>query len=122
MEAGPSLIFISGGVRSGKSSLAEKLAIKIASEEGGRLHYIATGVTFDKEMKERIKKHQQDRKTAKYQWIITEQSTNIGAIADRFNSRDILLLDCVTTLLNNELFSSEHRWDPPFLESIREKI
>jgi adenosylcobinamide kinase / adenosylcobinamide-phosphate guanylyltransferase len=122
MGTAPSLIFISGGVRSGKSSFAEKLALKIASEEGDRLHYIATGVPFDKEMKERIKKHQQDRKAAKYQWITTEQSTNIGAIADRFTSRDILLLDCVTTLLNNELFSSEYRWDPPFLESIREKI
>ncbi len=119
METAPSLIFISGGVRSGKSSFAEKLALKIACEEGGGLHYIATGVPSDLEMKERIKKHQHDREAAKYRWITVEQSINIGAIADHFNNRDILLLDCVTTLLNNELFSSDHRWDPPFLESIK---
>ena len=107
METAPSLIFITGGVRSGKSSFAEKLAVKIAYRRtGGGLNYIATGVPFDTEMKERIKQHQQDRKTAKYQWKTVEQSINIGAIADRFNNRDILLLDCVTTLLNNELFSS----------------
>lgn len=122
MEMAPSLIFISGGVRSGKSSFAEKLAIKIASEEGGRLHYIATGVPFDLEMKERIKKHQHDREAAKYRWITVEKRIDISSIADQFNDQDILLLDCVTTLVNNELFSSDFSWDDPFLESIREKI
>jgi adenosylcobinamide kinase/adenosylcobinamide-phosphate guanylyltransferase len=122
VETAPSLIFITGGVRSGKSSFAEMLALKIACEEGGQLHYIATGVPSDLEMKQRIKKHQHDREAAKYRWITVEQSTDIGSIADHFHNQDILLLDCVTTLLNNELFSSNHTWDPSLMGSIGQKI
>jgi adenosylcobinamide kinase / adenosylcobinamide-phosphate guanylyltransferase len=120
--AAASLIFISGGVRSGKSSFAEKLALEIASKKGGQLNYLATGVASDQEMKERILKHQCDRETGNYLWRTIEQSHTIGEIAGVFNDDDIILLDCVTTLLNNELFSANQSWDEPFLEQTMESI
>jgi adenosylcobinamide kinase / adenosylcobinamide-phosphate guanylyltransferase len=120
--AAASLIFISGGVRSGKSSFAEKIAVKIALKNGGQLNYLATGVASDLEMQERIAKHQLDRETGKFQWRTMEQSQNIKEIAVFFNDEDIILLDCVTTLLNNELFSVNQSWDDPFLEQTMESI
>jgi adenosylcobinamide kinase/adenosylcobinamide-phosphate guanylyltransferase len=117
-----SLIFISGGVRSGKSSFAEKKAEQIANETGGQLHYLATGVPSDGEMQERINKHKRDREAGVYHWKTVEKPTQIEKLAGTFNNRDIILLDCITTLLNNELFSSEHEWDQPFLEKIRDGI
>jgi adenosylcobinamide kinase / adenosylcobinamide-phosphate guanylyltransferase len=120
--AAASLIFISGGVRSGKSSFAEKTALELAKENGGQLNYLATGVASDQEMKERIAKHQSDREIGKYRWKTIEQSLNIGEIAHFFNDEDIILLDCVTTLLNNELFFANQKWDESFFTKVMETI
>lgn len=108
------MIFITGGVRSGKSTFAEKLAIQKAIELGGNLHYLATGVPSDEEMKKRIERHQQERQVSHLNWTTWEQSTNIETIASSFSKKDIVLLDCVTTLLNNELFSQKE-WDTEIL-------
>jgi adenosylcobinamide kinase / adenosylcobinamide-phosphate guanylyltransferase len=120
--AASSLIFITGGVRSGKSSFAERKAVEFASKTGGQLNYLATGVPSDPEMKERIEQHQRDRDSGTYHWKTLEQSIQIGKLADKFNHEDIILLDCVTTLLNNELFSSEQNGDECFLETVKKNI
>lgn len=121
--AAASLIFITGGVRSGKSSFAEKMAVENAKENGGQLNYLATGVASDPEMRERIAKHQNDRESGKSRWRTIEQSQNIGESADYFNKEDIILIDCVTTLVNNELFSSSNQeWDESFLAHVMETI
>lgn len=122
MAEAPSLIFITGGVRSGKSSFAERKALEIAVETGGTPIYFATGVASDTEMKERISKHQLDREAGKYKWKTVEQSIDIGKRAKKMTKQDIVLLDCVTTLLNNELFSTEELWDWNFLEVVKERI
>lgn len=116
------LIFITGGVRSGKSSFAEKLAVEMASKKKGRLYYLATGVASDNEMKERIKKHRRDRSESGTDWKTIEQSVCIGTISDPFTDRDIIVLDCLTTLLNNELFSLDREWDEAFLHNVRKTI
>jgi adenosylcobinamide kinase / adenosylcobinamide-phosphate guanylyltransferase len=120
--AASSLIFITGGVRSGKSSFAERKAVEIAIKTRGQLNYLATGVPSDPEMRERIKKHQHDREAGSYCWKTYEQSVQIGELANNFSAEDIILLDCVTTLLNNELFSSEQKWDECLLETIKKNI
>jgi adenosylcobinamide kinase / adenosylcobinamide-phosphate guanylyltransferase len=120
--AAKSLIFITGGVRSGKSSYAERKAEEIASKTGGPLTYLATGVPSDPEMIERIEKHQCDRSAGTYQWKTVEQSIQIGTLASHFNDKDIVLLDCVTTLLNNELFSSEQKWEEIFIETVKSNV
>lgn len=122
MAKAPSLIFITGGVRSGKSSFAEKIAVKIAAPNQGKLNYIATGVPFDSEMRERIKKHQHDREKGKEHWITIEQSKSLCELEGRFHLKDVVLLDCVTTLLNNELYLANQLWDSDFLASVQEKV
>ncbi len=51
------LVYVTGGARSGKSTFAEGLMM----EQGHRILYIATAVPFDNEMRDRIKKHRQER-------------------------------------------------------------
>lgn len=103
MEKGE-LTFITGGVRSGKSAYAERLATKCAQESGKNLHYIACGIPFDGEMQERILRHKEDREHSDLRWNTWEQPTHLTEIAEQFTSEDIILLDCITTLLNNYLF------------------
>lgn len=111
-----SLIFISGGVRSGKSSFAERLAAKIANQTGGRLHYIAAGQSSDSEMKERIARHQKDRSESGLDWKTWEQPRELQRISETFTPNDIVLLDCLTTLLNNEFFTVDDQWKEAFFQ------
>ncbi|WML39308.1 bifunctional adenosylcobinamide kinase/adenosylcobinamide-phosphate guanylyltransferase [Neobacillus sp. OS1-2] len=117
-----SLIFITGGVRSGKSKMAEKLAIEMAGKNGGRLTYLATGVPSDQEMQQRIDRHKGDRSAGDYCWQTIEQPVQIGTLSDSVVESDIILVDCVTTLLNNELFSTQRRWDESFFTSVKDSI
>ncbi|KAB2328602.1 bifunctional adenosylcobinamide kinase/adenosylcobinamide-phosphate guanylyltransferase [Cytobacillus depressus] len=105
-----SIIFISGGVRSGKSSFAEKLAAEEAQKTGGNLHYIAAGQASDEEMRHRILRHQKDRLNSGLNWRTWEKPTQLKELSGVFNHADIILLDCLTTLLNNEFFSMDDQW------------
>lgn len=116
------MMLITGGVRSGKSTFAEQLAITQASNIGGQLQYIATGVPSDKEMRQRIERHKCERAEGKLAWQTWEKPVHIEALATSFNKNDIVLLDCVTTLLNNEIFSVSYEWDEAFLEEIYGRI
>ncbi|MDM5227759.1 bifunctional adenosylcobinamide kinase/adenosylcobinamide-phosphate guanylyltransferase [Cytobacillus sp. NJ13] len=105
-----SLIFISGGVRSGKSSFAERTAAGLAIKTEGKLHYIAAGKACDSEMETRIQRHQDDREKSGLSWTTWEKPSALEEISGNFNNQDIILFDCLTTLLNNELFREEDVW------------
>lgn len=88
-------ILVTGGARSGKSSLAEKLA----KELGGRVLYIATAVPFDEEMKDRVKKHKDSRP---HEWDTYEGYKDLGRyITERGQEYDTILLDCITVMVTN---------------------
>lgn len=110
MDTKPSIVFVTGGVRSGKTSFAEKYAIEVATKHKQKLHYLATAVVTDEEMKERVERHRSIRKTMKVQWETWEKSVDIHEIHTEFNNRDVILLDCLTTLVNNELFHNRQEW------------
>lgn len=118
----PSLIFITGGVRSGKSRFAEKMAIELAHKTGGRLTFLATGVPSDPEMKDRITKHKLDRESSNASWRTLEKTVQIGEMAEVIDHQDIVLMDCVTTLLNNELFQTNQEWTENFLTNVKDQI
>lgn len=103
------LIFISGGVRSGKSAYAEKLLTSDGKREG-RLVYIASGTATDWEMKERIEKHQQDR--AEFNWLTIEQPTHLAKCVPFIQKGDYVLWDCMTTWLANELYEGWETGSP----------
>lgn len=117
------LIFITGGVRSGKSSFAELLAVRLASKSGANLHYIASGQASDLEMKERITRHQKQREESGYKWTTWEQSVELAQLSTVFHDNDLVLFDCLTTLLNNEFFKNGNQWrERPFREEITQSI
>ena len=68
---------ILGGARSGKSSLAESRAQQSAQNKNGTLHYVATALPFDEEMKQRIAHHKLQRGTG---WIEHECPLNLSLI------------------------------------------
>ncbi|WP_036117336.1 bifunctional adenosylcobinamide kinase/adenosylcobinamide-phosphate guanylyltransferase, partial [Lysinibacillus sphaericus] len=66
------LIFITGGVRSGKSHFAEKAAMQQYQAQfntAKRLIYLASGLAVDREMEKRIHRHQADRQAQPIQWL-----------------------------------------------------
>lgn len=89
------LTLILGGARSGKSSYAEKLARDV----GGAVLYVATAEALDQEMEARIATHRDKRPTV---WRTLEAPRAVAqAIAADQGPADVLLLDCVTLLVNN---------------------
>ncbi|QDQ02695.1 cobinamide kinase [Lysinibacillus fusiformis] len=101
------LMFITGGVRSGKSHFAEKAAIRHYQNESlmaKRLLYIASGVAMDGEMEKRILRHQADRQAQDTVWHTIEAPYQIEEAFDRLCDGDVVLWDCVTTWLTNAFY------------------
>jgi adenosylcobinamide kinase/adenosylcobinamide-phosphate guanylyltransferase len=72
------LVLVLGGVRSGKSAFAERLA----GDLGQNILYVATGVGFDAEMVERIRRHRQSRPA---DWSTLEEPLELGKrVAEHF--------------------------------------
>ncbi|WP_070967856.1 bifunctional adenosylcobinamide kinase/adenosylcobinamide-phosphate guanylyltransferase [Vibrio sonorensis] len=90
-----------GGARSGKSKFAEQRVLEQSAKVGSRRHYIATATVLDDEMQNRIEHHKKRRDNA---WIEHECPLHISALLTQFDSRDVILVDCLTLWLNNLLF------------------
>lgn len=96
-------IIVIGGTRSGKSFIAEELS-KLLNEENNIL-YLATMKPFCSEDKERISIHVERRRGSKFKTI--EVFKDISSIKNKIKYNDTILLDSITTLLNNEMFGEE---------------
>lgn len=99
------LILVTGGARSGKSSFAEGLC----KSQNNSTAYIATSIAFDDEMKDRIRKHKEDRPQHWYTYEIYEDIYKI--IKDISENHKTVILDCVTLLVNNLMFKSDIDYD-----------
>lgn len=86
-----------GGVRSGKSRLAERLA----AESGFTVTYIATATAGDDEMRARIAHHRRQRDPG---WDLVEEPLALAATLRAHAAADrCLLVDCLTLWLTNLL-------------------
>ena len=95
------LTFVIGGCRSGKSSHALKIAEDIP---GGRKIYIATCVPQDDEMRQRVAKHQRERRE---NWTTVEEPLLLPeAILEHSSKADVVLVDCLTLWLSNLLMET----------------
>ena len=95
--------FITGGARSGKSRLAEELALRQGTPAG----YLATGQAGDPEMAARIARHQDSRGD---EWQTMEEPLAIGQVIEGHDGYfAAILVDCITLWLTNLLF---HYDDP----------
>ena len=90
----PKLSFVTGGARSGKSVLAERLTRLGPAPH----HYIATAEAWDDEMRERIARHRADRGAG---WITHEAPLDLPAALSA--ARGTVLIDCATLWLTNQM-------------------
>ena len=97
-------VFISGGAKCGKSSIAQDLAVKLSVGRG--LFYVATMIPSGAEDDERIRRHLQDRAGMGFQTV--ECFRNIGSIADREGT---FLVDNITSLMQNAMFPPETNYE-----------
>lgn len=95
---GGKLVLVSGAVRSGKSTFAEKLAKK----SGCEVVYVATAQALDDEMQDRIRIHRDNRPAA---WQTVEAPFVLEKVLWRHGGKPnrLLLIDCLTMWLSNIL-------------------
>lgn len=92
------IILVTGGCRSGKSRFALKTAEQIADDN--RL-FIATSQLLDDEMKERVKRHRQERGP---DWQTVESPVQLPeAVTGNHDSAQVILIDCITMWISNLL-------------------
>ena len=103
-------VLIVGGSKSGKSSLAQELALSLAGD--GPRYYLATMVPRDGEDRARIARHLEDR--AGLGFATVEQGKNLPGCLARANREGTFLLDSVTALLTNEFFPPEKNYAPDY--------
>lgn len=96
-----SLHLILGGARSGKSALAERVAIEQAQTEGKTLVYVATAEAKDQEMAKRILQHQEDRSA---DWQTVECPLQLTQVLAELRDKNAaILVDCLTLWVTNNL-------------------
>jgi len=92
---------ILGGVRSGKSRLAERLA----TDSGLPVTYIATATAQDDEMRARIAGHRARRPE---HWRVVEEPLRLAAVLDECaTAGHCVLVDCLTLWLTNLLTAED---------------
>lgn len=102
------VIFITGGSGSGKSEYAENRALELQrSGLGERLVYIAAMEPLDEESRKRVERHRRMRKGKNFE--TRECYTHLEELKTK--SDEILLLECLSNLTANEMFSEKGRKD-----------
>jgi len=107
-------IFISGGCKNGKSTYAQWMA-KQQMKHLGSLYYVATMTATDNEDIERIERHQKERDGWGFTTI--EQPLGIEGILHQCDCSGSFLLDSLTALLANEMFSVSGAFDDSDISS-----
>ena len=97
----PGLTLLIGGAASGKSRMAETLA----ERHGKTKVYLATAQVFDDEMAEKVERHKNRRSSG---WITVETPMN-AADELRGAAADVVLLDCATLWLTNQMLAETPR-------------
>mgnify|MGYP001220406459 CR=1 FL=1 len=92
---------IIGGVRSGKSSYAEKQVLAQSNVKQCKPCYIATATAEDAEMACRIAHHQSQRDMSF--WQLHECPLNLPRLITTLDDNHCYLVDCLTLWLNNIL-------------------
>ena len=111
-------LLVTGGIRSGKTGLAEQRA----KATGDDVVYVATATAGDDEMALRIQRHQELRPD---HWQLAEEPLRLGQVLSEYASGPgeppLLLVDCMSLWLSNLLFAEGALFQPEraaFLEAV----
>lgn len=103
------LILVTGGARSGKSSYALERAEALSADRS----FFATCPVTDAEMGQRIDRHRREREGRG--WTSCEEEIALAARIAALDGPGVVLVDCLTLWVNNLLFQAE-RHDEVFDE------
>ena len=92
-------VFVSGAVRSGKSTWAEKRALEVGE---GPLVYLATACVRDQEMRDRVRRHQSLRSGKGF--VTLERERDLAEFVPQIPPGGTVLLECLSSWLANEMF------------------
>ncbi len=99
-EAPFRLALIGGGVRSGKSAFALRLAERL----GERRAYIATAQILDDGMAERAARHRREREG---RFTTLEEPDDLAGCIASLRGFDVVVVDCLTLWLSQRLVAGE---------------
>ncbi|CAH0526120.1 bifunctional adenosylcobinamide kinase/adenosylcobinamide-phosphate guanylyltransferase [Vibrio hippocampi] len=115
-----SIELVLGGARSGKSRYAESVVnqalqqqVELGSCPDSKKHYVATAEAFDDEMRQRIQHHQRSRDSLWQQW---QTPLELAQQLKQFDAKDIVLIDCLTLWMNNQIFYAGESCNDELLE------
>ena len=100
-------VFISGGAKNGKSTLAQDLTVALS--KGGKHYYVATMISTGAEDDERIRRHIADRDGMGFQTV--ECFTDIMTCLEEADREGAFLVDSVTALMQNAMFPVEQNYE-----------
>ena len=97
------ITLIIGKSNTGKSALAEKLALETGDD---KVYYLATMKVMDEAGRERVVKHRKQREGKGF--ITIEKEKDISGIWEEFDlpEKSTVLLECVANLVSNEMFDN----------------
>ena len=110
------IALVIGGSGSGKSAYAEQMAVKAVGN--GSLYYVATMQVYDEEGKKKVERHQKMR--AGKGFLTIEQPRRLKEAAKKVATERVpagkaaagvgktVLLECMSNLVANEMFSEEN--------------
>ena len=101
------MILILGGSGSGKSAYAEDYLLRTAGDK--KKYYIATMQIWDEEMQAKVARHHRMRQGKGFTTI--EQPTALEQAASQMEPEAAVLLECMSNLAANEMFSREQPVD-----------
>jgi adenosyl cobinamide kinase/adenosyl cobinamide phosphate guanylyltransferase len=91
-----SLVLLLGGARSGKSSLA----VRLAEAAGAPVVFVATAEERDEEMAERIAQHRAERPQG---WTTIEEPLELHAAVESAPAEAVVVVDCLSLWVANLL-------------------
>jgi len=94
------ITLVTGGARSGKSGVAQEMAESLP----GRRVFVATAPALDREMQERIQRHQDERRNNG--WHTIEAERDLAGVLTADGQHEVMLIDCLTLWINNLMFAA----------------
>ena len=105
-----SLIFITGGERSGKSAFAQQMALGLSANPV----YLATAKIWDSDFASRIERHKNERNE---QWTTIEEEINLSK---QDLQGKVVVIDCITLWLTNIFADQNYDHEKAFAKAQNE--
>ena len=88
------LTLLTGGARSGKSSIA----VDAARRSERAVTFVATAEPLDDDMADRVRRHREERPP---EWSLVEEQVDLSGALEGLADDDLVIVDCLTVWVSN---------------------